>query len=80
MQESLPPKERPNPAYRQMFQTAGSTLWVDPTGRRVEFPSAPAVALTTDRTGAKIAERGLAYDVYRADVNADGSACCFSLA
>lgn len=76
-QESLPPKERPNPAYRQMFQTAGSTLWVDPTGRRVEFPSAPAVALTTDRTGAKLAERGLAYDVYRVDVNADGSGMLF---
>jgi hypothetical protein len=60
-----------------MFQTAGSTLWLDPTGRRVGFPSAPAIALTTDRTGAKLAECGLAYDVYRAEVNADGSGMLF---
>jgi hypothetical protein len=43
----------------------------------VEFPSAPAVALTTDRAGTKLAERGLAYDIYRADVNADGSGMLF---
>jgi hypothetical protein len=60
-----------------MFQTAGSTLWIDPTGRRVGFPSSPAVALTTDRAGTKLAERGLPYDVYRADVNADGSGMLF---
>jgi DnaJ domain len=76
-EESLPPKERPNPAYSQMFQTAGSTLWFDPAGRRVGFPSSPAVALTTDRAGAKLAERGLPYDVYRADVNANGSGMLF---
>jgi hypothetical protein len=33
--------------------------------------------LTTDRQGAKLAERGLAYDVYRADVNGDGSGMLF---
>jgi hypothetical protein len=73
----LPPSERPDPAYKQMFPTAGSTLWVDPKGRRVGFPSAPAVALTTDRAGARLAERGLTYDVYRAAVNADGSGMLF---
>ena len=70
-EEALPPSERPNPAYKRMFPTAGSTLWIDPKGRREGFPSAPAVALTTDRAGARVAERGLSYDVYRADVNAD---------
>jgi hypothetical protein len=76
-EEALPPNERPNPAYSQMLPTAGSTLWVDPRGRRVGFPSAPAVALTTDRAGGRLAERGLAHDVYRADVNADGSGMLF---
>jgi hypothetical protein len=76
-EEALPPSERPNPAYMRMFPTAGSTLWIDPKGRREGFPSAPAVALTTDRAGARVAERGLAYDVYRADVNADGSGMIF---
>jgi hypothetical protein len=76
-EEALAPKDRPNPVYRETFHTAGSTVWVDPKGRRVEFPSAPAVALTTDRAGTKLAERGLAYDIYRADVNADGSGMLF---
>ena len=76
-EEALPPNEGPDPAFRQVYPTAGSTLWVDPKGRRVGFPSAPAVALTTDRVGARLAERGLAYDVYRTDVNADGSGMLF---
>jgi hypothetical protein len=76
-EEALPPNERPDPAFRQMFPTAGSTLWVDPKGRCVAFPSAPAVVLTTDRAGARLAQRGLTYDVYRADVNADGSGMLF---
>ena len=76
-EETLPPNERPDPAFKQMFPTAGSTLWLDPKGRHAGFPSAPAVALTTDRAGAKRAERGLKYDVYRADVNADGSGIIF---
>lgn len=76
-EETLPPDERPDPAFKQMFPTAGSTLWLDPKGRHAGFPSAPAVALTTDRAGARRAERGLQYDVYRADVNADGSGMVF---
>jgi hypothetical protein len=76
-EEALPPTERPDPAFRQVFPTAGSTLWLDPKGRRAEFPTAPSIALTTDRAGAKLAERGLAYDVYRADVNGDGSGVLF---
>lgn len=74
---ALPPAERPDPAFKQVFPTAGSTLWLDPKGRRTEFPTAPAIALITDRAGAKLAERGLAYDVYRTDVNSDGSGVLF---
>jgi hypothetical protein len=76
-EEALSPGERPDPAFKQVFPTAGSTLWLDPKGRRTEFPTAPAIALTTDRAGAKVAERGLAYDIYRADVNSDGSGMLF---
>ena len=74
---ALLPKERPNPAYRDMFHTTGSTVWIDPHGRREGFPTASAVALTMNRAGAKIAERALRYDVYRTDVNADGSGMIF---
>jgi hypothetical protein len=76
-EESLAPAKRPNSAYRETFHTAGSTIWIDRTGKRVEFPTAPAVVLTTDRQGSRLAERGLAYDVYRADVNGDGSGMLF---
>jgi len=76
-EEALPPTERPDPAFKQVFPTAGSTLWLDPKGRRAAFPTAPAIALTTDRAGARLAECGLVYDVYRADVNDDGSGVLF---
>jgi len=76
-EESLAPAQRPNSAYRDTFHTAGSTIWIDPTGKRVEFPAAPSVILTTDRQGIRLAERGLVYDVYRADVNGDGSGMLF---
>ena len=49
-EEALAPEKRPDSAYRETFHTSGSTIWVDPKGRRVEFPTAPAVALTTDRS------------------------------
>jgi hypothetical protein len=77
LEEPLPPKERPNTAYRRMFPTSGSTIWLDPSGHREGFPQSPAVAMTIDRSGAMIAERGLAYDIYRADVNANGSGMLF---
>ena len=76
-EEALPPTERPDPAFKRVFPTAGSTLWLDPKGRRAEFPTAPAIALTTDRAGAKLVECGLAHDVYRADVNDGGSGVLF---
>ena len=76
-EEALALEKRPNAAYRETFHTAGSTVWLDPKGRREQFPTAPAVALTTDRAGAPMAEKELAYDVYRADVNADGSGMLF---
>ncbi len=76
-EEPLPPEKRPNSAYRETFHTAGTTVWIDPAGKRVEFPTAAAVVLTTDRQGQRLAERGIGFDVYRADVNGDGSGMLF---
>jgi hypothetical protein len=76
-EETLPPEKRPDVAYREAFHTRGSTIWLDPKGRRKHFPTASSVVLTTDRTGVPLAEKELAYDVYRADVNADGSGMLF---
>ena len=76
-EEKLPANDRPDPAFSRMFPSEGSTLWIDPTGKRVGFASAFAVAMTTDRAGHKLAESGLAHDVYRADINADGTGMIF---
>lgn len=76
-EEVLAQNERPDTAFTRMLPSEGSTLWIDPTGKRPGFPLACSVALTTDKAGSKLAEGGLAYDVYRADVNADGSGMLF---
>jgi hypothetical protein len=76
-ESSLPPAERPNSAYRDTFHTSGCTVWIDPSGKRTDFPTSPAVVLTTDRQGARLGEQGLAFDIYRSDVNGDGSGMLF---
>lgn len=76
-EEPLPAEKRPHSAYRETFHTACTTVWIDPAGKRVEFPTAAAVVMTTDRKGQKLAERGIGFDVYRADVNGDGSGMLF---
>jgi hypothetical protein len=76
-EEKLAAEDRPNPAYKDAFHTAGSTYWLDPKGHRVDFPDAAAVLRVTDRDGTLVTERGLAYDAYRSDVNTDGSAILF---
>jgi hypothetical protein len=76
-EEPLPAEKRPHSAYRETFHTAGTTVWIDPAGKRVEFPTAAAVVMTTDRQGQRLAERGIGLDVYRADVNGDGSGMLF---
>jgi len=76
-EEPLPAEKRPHSAYRETFHTAGTTVWIDPAGKRVEFPTAAAVVMTTDRQGQRLAERGIGFDVYRAEVNGDGSGMLF---
>ena len=76
-EHKLAPEQRPDPAYKDIFPTSGSTFWLDPHGCREGFDDAAAVLRVTDRAGSVVAERGLAHGVYRADVNTDGSAILF---
>lgn len=74
---ALPRDERPDPAFKKAWHTAGNSYWLDPRGRSKGFEGSPSVLRVTDRTGAVVAERGLAFDVYRSDVNTDGSGIVF---
>ncbi len=69
--------ERPDPFYKEVHHTGRFTHWVDPKGHRVGFEDAPSVVRVTDAQGEIVAERGLAHDTYRADVNADGTGILF---
>ncbi len=76
-EDKLAPEERPDPAYKDTFPTGGSTFWLDTKGHRERFEDAASVLRVTDRAGSLVAERGIAHDVYRTDVNTDGSAILF---
>jgi hypothetical protein len=76
-EEKLAPADRPDPAYKDVFPTGRYTHWLDPKGKREGFEHAASVLRVTDREGRVVAERGLAHDVYRSDVNADGTGILF---
>ena len=76
-EEKLAPAERPDPAFKHVFHTGRYTHWLDPKGKRERFEYAASVLRVTDRHGQTIAERGIARDVYRSDVNADGTGILF---
>ena len=76
-EEKLAPAERPDPAFKEVFPTGRFTHWLDPNGKREGFEYAASVLRVTDRGGQVVAERGLAHDVYRSDVNADGTGILF---
>jgi len=73
----LPPAERPNSAFSETFPTGRWTYWLDSKGRREGYPDFPSVLQVTDPAGRISAERGLMFDVYRSDVNTDGSGIIF---
>lgn len=75
--EKLAASERPDPTFREAYHTSGSTFWVDPKGKTERFNTAPSVLRAIDRRGKLVGDRGLSHDVYRTDVNADGSAVLF---
>lgn len=76
-EERLPVEDRPDPYYKESLPTSGFTYLIDPKGHREGFEEAAAVLRVTGREGSQVAERGLAYDIYREDVNTDGSAILF---
>lgn len=75
--QTLEKSERPDPAFKRMFLTAGHTYALDPRGRSKGYEDSVSILRVADRTGAAKEERGLPYDVYRADVNVDGSGIIF---
>lgn len=76
-EEKLAPGDRPEPAYKDVFPTSRYSHWLDRKGKREGFEHAASVLCVTDREGQVVAERGLAHDVYRSDVNADGTGILF---
>ena len=76
-EEKIAPADRPDPTYKDVFPTGRYTHWLDPKGKREGFEYAASVLRVTDREGQVVAERGLAHDVYRSDVNADGTGILF---
>ena len=75
--EKLLAAERPDPAFKEAYHTGRSTFLLDPKGKTERFPTSPSVLRVISSAGAVIGDRGLSHDVYRADVNADGSAILF---
>jgi hypothetical protein len=75
--EKLSPADRPDPVFKRAFRSGDLTYWLDEKGKRVGFELCPAVVRIVDREGDVIAEKGLSYDVYRSDINADGSGILF---
>lgn len=75
--EKLAASERPDPAFKQAYHTSGSTFWLDPKGKTERFSIAPSVLRVIDRAGKLVGDQGISHDVYRADVNPDGSAILF---
>jgi hypothetical protein len=73
----LAPAERPDPSFKRAFHTGAYTYWLDPKGKRDGFEFARSVLRVTNRDGDIVAERGLAHDVYREDVSANGSGVLF---
>lgn len=76
-EEKLPVSERPDPAFREAHHTSSTTFWLDPKGKTERFNTAPSVLRAIDSAGRLVGDRGLSHDVYRADVNTDGSAILF---
>jgi hypothetical protein len=76
-EDKLAPAERPDPSFKKAFHTGTFTYWLDPKGKRDGFEFARSVLRVTGGDGEFVAEHGLAHDVYREDVSANGSAILF---
>jgi hypothetical protein len=68
----LSPNDRPDPAFRLHFSAQSGTFLVDDRGRAKSHRGAPAAVLSFDASGGLLAERPLAWGLYRLQVNPMG--------
>lgn len=61
--------ERPDPAFRLHFSARSGTFLIDDLGKTEAHSGAPSAVLSFGPSGTRIAGRGLAWDVYRRQVN-----------
>ena len=71
--EKLPMADRPDSAYRRHFSARSGTFLVDDLGAAKAHPGAPCSVMSFAATGEQLAERGLAWDLYRLQVNPLGA-------
>lgn len=67
--ESLPPSERPDPAFRRIHGTGSGLLLVDDLGKADAFENVAAAVLRYDAEGNLGASVGLEHGTYRIGVN-----------
>ena len=68
----LSPNDRPDPAFRLHFSAQSGTFLVDDRGRAKSHRGAPAAVLSFDASGVLLAERPLAWGLYRLQVDPMG--------
>ena len=67
--EKIPPSERPDTAFRQMYPTGSGLVMVDDLGKADGLGPLPAAALRYDRLGRVAARKALQHGVYRVGVH-----------
>lgn len=67
--EKMPPRERPDPAFRQMHPTDSGLVMIDDLGKAEGLGEIAAAALRFDRAGELVVKKGLQHDVYRVGVH-----------
>ena len=70
--EKLPPVEKPDTAFRQLYPLHSGLLMVDDLGKAKGLGRIPAAVLRYDRSGELLAKKPLLHDIYRIDVNPMG--------
>ena len=68
----LSPNDRPDPAFRLHFSAQSGTFLVDDRGQAKSHRGAPAAVLSFDASGVLLAERPLAWGLYRLQVDPMG--------
>lgn len=67
--EKIPPAQRPDSAFRQMYPTDSGLVMIDDLGKADGLGQIEAAALRYDRSGELVAKIGLQHGVYRVGVH-----------